>query len=262
MPTFAANLTFLFTEVPFLDRFAAAAAAGFTAVEYLFPYDYPEQDLAARLAESGLKQALINMPAGNWAGGERGLTCLPDRTVEFRAGIDTAIRYAQALDCSRVHLVAGLMPADADSAPYDTAYLDNLRYAADRLAPHGITALIEPINQRDVPGFYLRDTTQALAAIEQAGRENLRLQFDIYHAQVTEGDLATRIANAIDKVGHFQIGNPPGRHEPDNGEINYPYLFDLIDRLGYDGWIGCEYTPAGATADGLGWGRAFGLKQP
>ena len=259
MPKFAANLSFMFTEVPFLDRFAAAAAAGFKAVEYLFPYDYDGDELAARLAEAGLVQALFNTPPGDWAAGERGLACLPDRAGEFQAGVQAAIDYAGKLDCRRVHVMAGLITADADADAYAAAYRANLAHAADALAAHGITALIEPINQRDIPGFYLRDSGHALQVIEDVGRDNLKLQYDVYHAQITEGDLAKTIEAVLDTIGHMQIANPPDRHEPDDGEINYPYLFRLLDRLGYDGWIGCEYRPREGTTAGLGWAAEYGI---
>ena len=262
MPKFAANLSFMFTELAFLDRFAAAAAIGFRAVEYPNPYEYPGEVLATRLADAGLVQALFNTPAGDWPAGERGLTCLPDRVDEFRAGIKTAIEYAECLDCRRVHVVAGLADPEADPAALAAAYRDNLAYAADTFGGRGITALIEPINQRDIPGFYLRDSAHALAVIAEVGRTNLRLQYDIYHAQISEGDLAKTIAAAFDRIGHIQIANPPDRDEPDDGEINYPYIFRLLDRLGYDGWIGCEYRPRGGTAEGLAWAAEYGIGRP
>ncbi len=260
MPRFAANLDHLFTELPFMARFAAAAAAGFQAVEMLRPYEHPASELAERLAAAGLSAVLINMPAGDWAAGERGIACLPDRRDEFRAGVEQTIRYARTLACERVHLAAGVLPDGADEAAAAACYLENLAYATDALAAHDITALIEPINRRDVPGFFLKDTAHALAVIAAAGRANLRLQYDVYHAQITEGDLARTIAAAIDRIGHFQIANPPDRHEPDTGEINYPYLFELIDRLGYRGWVGCEYRPRDGTAAGLGWAKPYGLR--
>lgn len=263
MPKFAANLSFMFTELPFLDRFAAAAAAGFDAVEYLFPYDYPGEVLAARLQDAGLTQALFNSPAGDWTAGERGLACLPDRVEQFRAGVRKAIEYAGVLDCRRVHVMAGLADpgADpgADPATLSATYRDNLAYAAEAFAEHGITALIEPINQRDIPGFYLRDSGHALAVIAEVGRANLKLQYDVYHAQITEGDLAKTIEAAFDRIGHIQIANPPDRHEPDDGEINYPYIFALLDRLGFDGWIGCEYRPRAGTTEGLAWAAEYGI---
>ncbi len=262
MPKFAANLSFLFTELPFLDRFAAAAEAGFRAVEYPIPYQHSGAVLAARLKDAGLVQALFNTPAGDPAAGERGLACLPDRVDEFRAGITTAIAYAERLDCRRVHVIAGLADPRADPAALAATYRDNLVYAADAFGSHGITALIEPINQRDVPGFYLRDSGHALAVIGEVGRANLALQYDVYHAQISEGDLTKTIRAAFDQIGHIQIANPPDRHEPDDGEINYPYIFRLLDRLGFDGWIGCEYRPRRGTLEGLTWAAEYGIGRP
>ncbi len=259
MPKFAANLSYMFTELAFLDRFAAAAAVGFRAVEYPFPYEHPGEVLAARLKDAGLVQSLFNTSAGDSAAGERGLACRPDRVDAFRASIETAIEYAERLDCRRVHVIAGLVDPDVDPAALAATYRDNLGYAADAFGRHGITALIEPINQRDIPGFYLRDSGHALQVIEDVGRDNLKLQYDVYHAQITEGDLAKTIEAVLDKIGHMQIANPPDRHEPDDGEIYYPYLFRLLDRLGSVGWIGCEYRPRQGTTAGLGWAADYGI---
>lgn len=257
----AANLTFLFTEVPFPERFRAAADAGFRGVEYLFPYEYPAADLAEWRRAADVEQVLINMPAGDWANGERGLCCLPDRKGEFRDSIGRAAEYAQALGCSRVHVVAGLAPAAEGRGPFEDAYRENLAYAADALAGNGITTLIEPINGRyDVPGFFLQTTSQARAIIAELGRPNLKLQFDAYHAQIMEGDLVRQFRTCLPVTGHIQIANPPDRHEPDTGEINYPYFFAAVEAAGYDGWIACEYKPKAGTRAGLGWGRAFGLR--
>lgn len=261
MPKFAANLTFLFTELAFPDRFRAAAEAGFKGVEYLFPYVRHKEQLAEWLTDAGLAQVLINMPAGDWEAGERGLTCLPDRKGEFQEGIGRAIEYAQALNCPRIHLVAGLAPsAGSERAAFEDAYRDNLDYAADALARHGLTATIEPINgKRDVPGFFLQTTGQARAIITELGKPNLTLQFDVYHVQIMEGDLVDTFRTCLADIGHIQIANPPDRFEPDSGEINYAYLFDVIDGSDYDGWLGCEYKPRAGTVAGLGWAKAYGI---
>jgi hydroxypyruvate isomerase len=261
MPKFAANLTMLFTELAFPDRFQAAADAGFKGVEYLFPYVRSKEDLAEWLGAAGLTQALINMPAGDWENGERGTTCLPGREGEFRDGIATAIDYAATLGCRNIHAVAGLAPADGpERTAYEDTYRANLAYAADEAAKHGMNILMEAINgKRDVPGFFLQTSTQARAIQAELGRPNLRFQFDVYHVQIMEGDLVHRLRDALADTGHIQIANPPDRHEPDDGEINYPYLFAELDRLGYDGWVGCEYKPRAGTREGLGWGREYGL---
>jgi len=264
MPKFAANLSFLFTEVAFPARFQAAADAGFRAVEYLFPYVREKAELVDCLRSAGLHQALLNMPAGDWESGERGLACLPGREAEFRDGIGKAIDYAQALDCSNIHAVAGLAPPEGpERTAFEDTYRENLGWAADAAAAHGLNVLIEPINgKRDVPGFFLQTSGQACRLLDELDRANLRLQFDIYHVQIMEGDLTVRLRDCLPRIGHMQIANPPDRHEPDLGEINYPWLFDQIDASGYDGWIGCEYKPRGGTVDGLGWGRDFGLGTP
>ncbi len=260
MPRFAANLSMLYNDVDFLDRFAAAAKDGFKAVEFLFPYAYAPDVLAAKLKAHGLQQVLFNAPPGNWDAGERGMACLPGREAEFRANFARALEYAQALGCPRVHTMAGLVPAGADHALLRATYVANLRAAAAMAAPLGINVLIEPINTRDMPGYYLNRQDQAHAVVADVGAPNLKVQMDLYHLQVVEGDLASHIRQYIPtgNVGHIQIAGVPERHEPDVGEINYPYLFKLLDDLGYDGWIGCEYRPArgaakGATSDGLGW---------
>ena len=257
----AANLSMLFTERSFPERFGAAAEAGFTGVEFQFPYDYDKADLKRWLGDAGLEQVLINMPAGDWQKGERGTCCLPDRRQEFRAGIEQAAKYADALGCPRVHVIAGLMPQGAnDRAPYRAIYCENLAYAADRFAEHGITALIEPINgKRDAPGFFLQTTTEARAIIAEVGRPNLKLQFDAYHVQIMQGDLVHHFRDSLADIGHMQIANPPERHEPDDGEINYPYFLRVVEDSGYDGWIGCEYRPRGDTVAGLGWARPYGI---
>jgi hydroxypyruvate isomerase len=255
MPKFAANLTMLFGDVPFLDRFARAAKAGFTGVEYLFPYDYQADELAARLEEHRLTQVLHNLPAGDWARGERGIACHPDRIQEFRAGVDQAIAYATRLGCSRLNCLSGITPPGISEAQARTTFVDNLRFAAGRLRSADIKLLIEPINTRDIPGFFLRHSAQALDIIAEVGSDNLFLQYDVYHMQIMEGDLASTITRCLPSIAHMQIADPPARNEPGTGEINFTYLFDLIDRLGYSGWVGCEYKPIALTEDGLGWLR-------
>jgi hydroxypyruvate isomerase len=253
MPKFAANLSMLYNEHAFLDRFAAAAADGFKAVEYLFPYDYKAEELAARLKANGLQQVLFNAPPGDWAKGERGTACLPGREAEFRDGVVRAIDYAQELGCPRIHMMAGLAPQGADRAVLRKTYLANLAWAAAQAT--GIQFLIEPINTRDIPRFFLNRQDDAHEVVIQVGAPNLKVQMDLYHCQIVEGDLAKKIELYLPtgRVGHFQIAGVPERQEPDVGEINHPYLFELIDRLGWDGWIGCEYRPRGATSAGLGW---------
>ena len=253
MPRFAANLTMLFTETGFLERFGAAAGAGFDAVEYLFPYDYDKGVLRARLAEHGLKQALHNLPAGNWAAGDRGIACLPDRIAEFESGVDRAMEYATALDCRRVNCLAGIKPAGVGADVARQTLVRNLQYAAPRLEAAGIMLLVEPINTRDLPGFFLSGTVQALEIIAAVGSKNLFLQLDLYHMHVMGEDLAHTIRDHLSLIAHMQLADAPGRHEPGTGEIDYPSLFDLIDRVGYAGWIGCEYNPLTSTEDSLRW---------
>ena len=255
MPRFAANLSMLYPEHDFLDRFAAAAADGFKAVEYLFPYDYPAAELKARLDDYGLVQVLFNAPPGNWATGERGLASLPGREAEFRDSIARALDYAAALGNDRFHVMAGLLPAGADRAVHREVYLQNLTYAAQEAAKSGLTVVIEPINTRDMPGFFLNRQDEAQAICSEVGAANLKVQFDCYHCQIVEGDISAKLRRDMAGIGHIQIAGVPDRHEPDNGEINYPYLFQLIDELGYTGWIGCEYRPRGNTSEGLAWMR-------
>lgn len=258
MPRFAANLTMMYQEHSFLDRFAAAARDGFTAVEYLFPYEYPAASLAALLKEHGLRQVLFNAPPGDWKAGERGIAALPGREDEFRDGFFRALEYAYALQCPRIHSMAGIAPAGVDRARLLGVYTENLTWAADKARAAGLDLLIEPIALRNIPGFFLNRQEEAHAIVAQVGAPNLKILMDLFHCQVEEGDLAIRIRKYLadpkhTHVGHFQIAGVPERHEPDTGEVNYAYLFDLIDQLGYDGWIGCEYIPAAATTDGLGW---------
>jgi hydroxypyruvate isomerase len=257
MPKFAANLTMLFNEVPFIDRFAAAADAGFSGVEYLFPYDFDKNQLAAKLGQFGLTQVLHNLPAGNWAGGERGIAVLPDRAAEFRDGVSRAIDYAGTLSCRRVNCLAGLVPKDAEPERLRETFLANLDYAASAFKKAGIKLLIEAINTRDIPGFYLTNTRQAIELIEATGSDNIFVQYDIYHMQIMEGDLTRTIEANLPRIAHMQLADNPGRHEPGTGEINYPFLFKKLDELGYDGWIGCEYKPKTTTAEGLGWYASY-----
>lgn len=253
MPRFAANLSMLFTEHPFEERFFHAARAGFRAVEYLFPYDYEPEKLAALLRENNLEQVLFNMPPGDWANGERGLAALPGREAEFAAGVETALRYARALNCPRLHAMAGILPEGADRAEAERVYKANIRLAATRLAAQGLTLCLEPINQRSMPGYFLSTVGQAAAYIEELDAPNVQLQFDYFHVQMQEGCVALKFREHFDIIGHCQLAGVPERHEPDTGELNYAYLFAQADALGYAGYIGCEYTPAGDTAEGLGW---------
>lgn len=260
MPRFSANLSMLFNEHDFLDRFDAAARAGFKGVEYLGPYDHPAGTVAARLKKNGLSQVLFNLPSGDWGGGERGIAVLPDRIHEFRQGVGKAISYAQALGCGQVNCLAGIAPAGANREALENVFVENLAFAAEKLEQAGIRLLIEPINTRDIPGFFLTDTKQALGVIERVGSKNLYLQYDIYHMQVMEGDLARTIEANLPRIAHIQLADNPGRHEPGTGEINYPFLYEHIDRIGYSGWIGAEYKPAAGTEAGLGWFREFAGK--
>jgi hydroxypyruvate isomerase len=261
MPRFCANLGFLFTEVDFEQRFECAARAGFRGVEYMSPYEYPAGQLQALLTGSGLEQVLFNLPAGDWAAGERGIACLPGREAEFRAGVVQAIDYARQLGCRRLNCLAGLAPAGVPDALVRETFKANLRYAAKALAAHDIRLLVEPINSRvDMPGFWLDTPSKALALIAEVhagGEPNLWLQYDIYHAQVMEGDLARTIEASLPRIAHFQLADNPGRHEPGTGEINYPFIFDLLDRFGYSGWVGCEYKPKAGSAAGLLWAKDY-----
>ena len=253
MPRFCANLSMLFTEVDFLERFDAAAKAGFTGVEYLFPYDVEAEAIKARLEANGLEQVLFNLPAGDWAKGERGIACRPDRVQEFREGVDKAIAYARVLGNRQVNCLAGIRPQGHDCASVEKTFVDNLRYAADKLEAAGIRLVMEMINTLDIPGFYLQNTRQALEIRDKVGSANLFLQYDIYHMQIMEGDLARTLENQLAAINHVQLADNPGRHEPGTGEINYRFLFEHLDRIGYQGWIGCEYKPATTTEAGLRW---------
>ena len=254
MPKFAANLSFLFTDVPFPQRFQRAASAGFRGVEYLFPYEWPAQEIAGWLKTADVEQVLFNLPAGDWGAGERGLACLPHRQGEFAESVEQALNYAMVLDCKRVHCMAGLRPEGVAEAELESTYIANLRFAADRLATAGTTVMIEPINSRiDMPGYWLDDIKKGIRLLRAVDRSNVKLQLDFYHAQIMQGDLARTIEENIDCIGHVQIADNPGRHEPGTGEINYPFLFALLDRIGYTGWVGCEYKPSTTTEAGLTW---------
>jgi len=243
----------MFNEVPFIERFEAAAKAGFKAVEFLFPYEHVAEEIAAKLEANGLQNVLFNLPPGDWAAGERGLAALPGREAEFRAGVAQALTYAKALGTPRVHAMAGVLPDGADRARYRATYIENLKYAAAETAKHGRTLLIEPINTRDIPGYFLNTQADAHGIREEVGAANLKVQMDFYHVQIMEGDIAMKLRKYLPHIGHIQIAGVPERNEPDTGEINYPYLFLLLDELGYDGWLGCEYRPAKGTLEGLGW---------
>ncbi len=253
MPRFAANLSFLFTEVEFLDRFAAAARAGFRGVEYMSPYEWPAEAIADRLRRHGLEQVLFNLPAGDWAKGERGIACHPDRVAEFQEGVGRAVAYAAARGCRRLNCLAGIAPPDVAPQRLRETLVSNLRFAAARLGEAGLRLLVEPINTRDMAGFYLGHTRQALEVIDAVGARNLDLQYDAYHMQVMEGDLAVTLERNLVRIGHVQIADNPGRHEPGTGEIDYGFLLAHLDRIGYQGWVGCEYRPAAGTEAGLGW---------
>ena len=255
MPRFAANLSMMYTEHPFLDRFAAAAADGFKAVEFLFPYEWPAETLAALLAQHQLQQVLFNAPPGDFGGGERGIGCLPGREAEFRSGFDRALDYAAALACPRIHLMAGLVPEGSTRAALRPTYLHNLAWAARKADDARVDVLIEPINTRDIPGYFLNRQDEAHAVLAELDAPRLKVQMDLYHCQIVEGDVAMKLRAYLPtgRVGHLQIAGVPERHEPDAGELNYDYLFGVIDELGYDGWIGCEYRPAAGTSSGLGW---------
>ncbi|MGB7989323.1 MAG: hydroxypyruvate isomerase [Candidatus Methylophosphatis roskildensis] len=257
MPKFAANLTMLYNEVDFLERFAAAAKDGFKGVEYLFPYPYPPTQLAEQLHQHELTQVLHNLPAGDWGKGERGIAVLPDRVGEFQDGVGRAIDYATALGCKQVNCLAGIAPQDVDPGKLREVLVANLKFAAVTLRQAGIRLLVEPINTFDIPGFYLNRTQQALDLIAEVGSDNLFVQYDIYHMQRMEGELANTIARNLARIAHLQIADNPGRNEPGTGEINYPFLFGFIDRSGYDGWIGAEYKPAAATSAGLAWLKPY-----
>jgi hydroxypyruvate isomerase len=253
MPRFAANLSMMFTEVPFPERFERAARAGFAAVEFLFPYEFAANDVARWLTDNGLDSVLFNTPPGDWANGERGCASIPGREQEFLDGLDRALEYADRLGTPRLHVLAGRMPDGANRERHRQTYVHNLGAAVQRAAPVGRELLIEPINPRDIPGFFLNSQKEAHELREEIGSPHLKVQMDFYHAQIVGGDLATTFRTHAGGIGHIQVAGVPERNEPDRGEVNYGYLFDLIDELGYAGWIGCEYRPSGRTEDGLGW---------
>ncbi|CAN7506894.1 hydroxypyruvate isomerase [Bosea sp. LjRoot237] len=253
MPRFAANLTMLFNELEFLDRFRAAAEAGFSGVEFLFPYAFDKYVLAAALKRWKLTQVLHNLPAGNWAAGERGIAILPDRISEFQRGVFDAIDYATKLGCRQVNCLVGIAPQGVEHARLHETLVNNLRFAAHELAQEGIALLVEPINTRDMPGFFLSSTAQALSLLDDVDSTNVFIQYDVYHMQVMEGDLARTIEANLDRIAHIQIADNPGRNEPGTGEINFPFLYRHLDAIGYAGWVGCEYKPARSTRDGLTW---------
>lgn len=255
MPKFAANLSFLFQDLPFLDRFEAAAAAGFKAVEYLFPYEWPAAEIAARLKANGLTQALFNIYPGDWTKGERGLTSIPGREADFEKAVGQALDYARTLGCRRIHAMAGLRHMGAQRA----TYVANLKKAARLAHQEGVTILLEPINTRDIPGFFLNTSSEARAVIYEVGQPGIGLQFDIYHRAIQEGDVATALCEFAPLISHIQIASPPDRGEPDDGELNYAYLFRQIDAIGFDGWVGCEYKPRRGTVEGLGWATKLGV---
>ncbi|MFG2521515.1 2-oxo-tetronate isomerase [Streptomyces sp. NPDC048527] len=258
MPRFAANLSMMYAEHPFLDRFAAASADGFEAVEYLFPYAYDAAELRRRLDDHGLRQVLFNAPPGDWDSGERGLAALTGREAEARSGVDRALEYAAALGCAQVHMMAGHVEPDATPAEadrYRDTYLANLTWAAEQAATAGVDILVEPINRRDMPGYFLTRQAEAHAVVQEVGAPNLKVQLDLYHCQIVEGDLTTTLRREVPtgRVGHLQIAGVPERHEPDGGELNIRHLCGVIDELDFDGWIGCEYHPRAGTSEGLGW---------
>ncbi|MEN9793479.1 MAG: hydroxypyruvate isomerase [Pseudomonadota bacterium] len=257
MPKFAANLTMLFNEVPFLDRFEQAAQAGFEAVEFLFPYDFAAEDIRAKLKGNKLALVLHNLPAGDWAAGERGIACHPNRVDEFRAGVAKAISYAKVLEVGQLNCLAGKLPDGVSAQQAHGVFVENLRFAAGELKKAGLRLLIEPINTFDIPGFFLSRTDQALAILREVGADNLFIQYDIYHAQRMEGEIAATLRDRLPQIGHLQLADNPGRNEPGTGELNYAFLFKHIDAIGYTGWIGCEYKPKAATVDGLGWRKSL-----
>jgi 2-dehydrotetronate isomerase len=260
MPKLAANLSMMFQEAPFLDRFAAAEECGFAGVEFLFPYDFPAVEIAERLEKRRLTQALFNLPPGDWVKGERGMAALPGREEEFMSGLELALAYARSTTCPRLHVMAGNWPSGRDRREGRQTYVANLKRAAERAALQGVTLLIEPINVRDMPGYFLNTTDEAMEVIAAVGADNLKLQLDLYHCQITEGDLAMHIRRLAGSYAHVQIAGVPERHEPDRGEVNYDYLLELLDEVGYSGWVGCEYRPAGGTRAGLGWARRWGCR--
>jgi hydroxypyruvate isomerase len=262
MPKLAANLSWLYQELPLLERFAAAAAAGFKAVEILFPYEAPAETVAALLAKHGLQQALFNLPPGDWAKGERGFAAVPSREATFEAAFEQALAYARVVKCPKLHVMAGMVPAGVSRAAMTETFVANLKRAAPKAAAAGIMLVLEPLNDRDVPGYYMSTTTQAAEICAAVGAANLKIQFDVYHAQIMEGDVTRRIERLAPQIGHVQIAGNPDRNEPDIGELDYHHVLAVLDRVGYDGWIGLEYKPRGATNAGLGWAKRYGIVAP
>ena len=253
MPRFCANLTMLYNEHSFVDRFAAARADGFSAVEFMFPYSFAKEQLAEALRKDRLTLVLHNLPAGDWDAGERGIACLPDRIGEFQDGVGRAIEYARALDCPQLNCLVGLTPAQSNAGKVRQVLVENLRFAAAKLAEAGIRLLIEPVNSKDIPGFHLDQVAKAVAVMDEVGSPNVFLQYDLYHQQRMDGELLATYRQLKQRITHIQLADNPGRNEPGTGEINYSFLFEALDREGYDGWIGCEYRPRTNTSEGLGW---------
>lgn len=257
MAKFAANLSMLFTEVDFIDRFEAAGEAGFQGVEYLFPYAFDANEIKAKLQANDLEQVLFNLPAGDWEAGDRGIAVDPSRVAEFQSGVSIAIEYAKVLGCNQLNCLAGIVPTGVTAKEAHSTFVLNLKYAANALAAEGISLVIEAINTRDIPGFFLNTTEQAKRVIEDVGSDNLSIQYDIYHMQIMEGDLALTMQSNIAQIAHVQLADNPGRHEPGTGEINYPFVLKYLDDIGYQGWVGCEYKPQTTTLDGLGWLKQY-----
>ena len=257
MVKLAANLSMMFNEIDFRDRFSAASNAGFKGVEYLFPYEYQKEELVELLGRYDLIQVLHNLPAGNWDKGERGIACLPDRVGEFQESVGLAAEYASALSCPQVNCLAGIKPDDVSDDKAREILIANLKYGASELSRTGVKLIIESINTIDIPGFFINRTEQATAILKDVNSDNLFLQHDLYHMQIMEGDLARTIEANLDLISHMQLADNPGRHEPGTGEINYPFLLSFIDDIGYDGWMGCEYVPLGTTEEGLGWVKSY-----
>ena len=257
MPKLAANLSMLFKEVPFLDRFAAAAGAGFRAVEYQYPYEWRPEDIAARARDAGVQIVLHNMPRGEAERSEHGTACLPGREARFREDLERAVEYARAAGCTRLHCMAGVAPPHADRAGLQAAYVANLKYAAGRLQAEGMQVLIEPLSARSVVGYFLAGSAQAARTLDEVAAANVLIQYDVFHMQLMEGNLAEGIERLLPRIGHLQIADVPGRHEPGSGEINFDFLLRHLDAIGYSGWVGCEYNPQGDTAQGLKWAKPY-----
>ena len=257
MPKFCSNVSMMFAEVPFLDRFEAAAKAGFKGTEFQFPYAFDKDAIAEKVHGNNLTQVLFNTPAGDFAAGDRGMASDPNRIGEFQDGVGTAIEYAKVLGCKRVNVASGIMPKGVDEAAMFDTLVANLKFAAAEFAKIGVLCLTEPINRFDIPGFFIDTFAKAVPVLDAVGSDNLKIEFDIYHTQRNTGELANTLKNGFDRIGHIQLADNPGRHEPGTGEINYPFMFSLIDDLGYDGWIGCEYAPLNGTLEGLGWMKPY-----